>query len=274
MENKKTVKIYMFSAAGILLLSLALRILNFFMFYDSNIGYYSFGAVLPVISNWILGISILSLLVFALIKFRNKEFGQCESTPKVQYISAAIASLLAVALAVSDLSKAITTGSRIFVLSFTLSIMTALYFAVMTSDLSNRLKALTGIFAIVRITILILTCFTDFSVAVNTPDRAIYALAAASALLFVASELKLVAGNIRSWLYIFSAASTVILGAVASIPSIIAYHAGLLPAENSFGMEYYFMLGITVYTATRLISLVRRINDTKSEEAEPTENDQ
>ena len=268
METKKTVKIFTLSAAGMLILSLALRICNFFMFYDSNIGYYSFGAVLPVISNWILGISVLSLLVFALVKFRNKEFGQCASTPKVQYISTAAASLLTVALAISDISNAIATGNRIFILSFTLSIMTALYFAAMVADLGNRLKASTAIFAIVRITILILTCFTDFSVAVNTPDRVIYALAAASALLFVASELKLIAGNIRSWLYIFSAASTIVVGSVASVPSIIAYHAGLLPAENSFRMEYYFMLGIAVYAATRLVSLLRHMSDANTTETD------
>ena len=253
-----------------LILSLTLRIINFFAFYDSNIGYYSFGAVMPTVSNWILGLSVLSLLVFALVKFRSAQLGQFETASKLHYTATAIASLSAVALAAGDLSKAITAGNRIFVLSFTLSIMTALYFAVMASDLSNRLKALTGILAMIRITILIITCFTDFSVAVNTPDRVIYALAAASALLFVASELKLVASNPRSWLYIFSAASTVVIGGVASIPSIIAYHANILPAENSFCMEYYFILGITVYAAVRLVSSLRRteeISDTDVEAA-------
>ena len=271
MENKKTANIYLFSAAGALLLSLILRTVNFFTSFDSITGYYKFGAALPVISNWILAASVVFLLVFSILKFRKKSFDISSGASKIQYIAAALASVASVALAASDLSHAINTSNRFFILSFTLSIMTALYFATVTVELKSVYKVITGLFAAIRITILIITCFSDFSVAVNTPDRVIYALAAASVLIFIASELKLIAGNVRSWLYIFSAGAATVLCSVSAIPSIIAFHAGLLPKENSFCAEYYLMLGIAVYSAVRLINTVYRAKADNTEKTEPEE---
>ncbi|MBE6668180.1 MAG: hypothetical protein E7607_07730 [Ruminococcaceae bacterium] len=266
MENKKTANIYILSAAGALLLSLALRVFNFFMFFDSNSGYYTSGAALPIISNCILGAACVFLLIFSLLKFKKKSFGLQPRAPKAQYAATVIASLASVALAVSDLIKAIDTENRIYILSFTLSLMTALYFAAVTVEIQNVFKAITGTFAVIRIAILVIACFSDFSVAVNTPDRVIYALSAASAMLFVASELKLAVGKPRSWLYVFSAAASAVLCSASSIPSIIAFHAGILPSDNTFYGEYYLLLGVAVYSAVRLLSAIRSVCDEQDTE--------
>ena len=88
----------------------------------------------------------------------------------------------------------------------------------------------------------------------NAPDKILFGLACVFGMLFGVSELKLVVGSPRPAIYHISVASTILFGSVASIPSIIAHHAGRLPEQSGAYYEYYFILAMAIYAAIRLFT--------------------
>ena len=94
----------------------------------------------------------------------------------------------------------------------------------------------------------------------NAPDKILFGLACISAMLFIANEMKLFADNCRPTVYMFTSACTLLFCATSSVPSIIAYHAGMLPEKNGLYSEYYLLLGLAIYAASRLVTATLNIN--------------
>ena len=141
--------------------------------------------------------------------------------------------------------------------------------------------------------IILLIAFLTFSyfdqlVQMNAPDKILFGLACVSSMIFMANELKATVGTKRNSTYGLFAALTVLFGATSSIPSIIAYHAGVLmipvPVVTDPKLylilnivKYYFILAVTIYTAIRLFanasSSASETTDTPSDSEEMTQSD-
>ena len=113
-----------------------------------------------------------------------------------------------------------------------------------------------NILTLVRLTAMLAVSYFDQNVQMNAPDKILFGIACVIAMVFTVSELKLIVGSARKVLYTLSAALTVLLCSTASIPSIIAFHAGRLPENNGLYFEYYFLLAMAIYAAIRLVTLI------------------
>jgi hypothetical protein len=68
-----TTKGVFFSSLAVTVISVILRSLSMLFFFDSSIGYYSIGAVLPIISNIFTAVGVIGFLILAFAVFRGKE---------------------------------------------------------------------------------------------------------------------------------------------------------------------------------------------------------
>ena len=102
---KTSVNSLIFFAAALCsaVISVILRSINLFCFFDSEIGYYSQGAVLPTLSNLLLLCFALFLTVFSFVRMKEKEQGGAEASrlPLRLGIGIAVIALLTAALATS-----------------------------------------------------------------------------------------------------------------------------------------------------------------------------
>ena len=203
--------------------------------------------------------------MLGIAKFRKAQVEYPATASPAHYVSAASAAILSVVLAVSDIVIAVQTGDRSYILAFILGLMSALYFLCSAVEMKPAIRIVTGSLALIRILFLLIRSFSDFSVGINTPDKLMFNLACAAAMLFITSELKAQVKAPRPWLCVFSSAAAMILCSVASLPSIIAYHAEALPSKSVFYAEYYIIFGIAIYSAFRFVTTVSRIKEAKEE---------
>lgn len=270
---KKSAGFYLTNALALTALSVILRIINLIFFFDSEIGYYKAGSVLPIISNVILIVGVLFFVVFSFLKFRKVNVSYPNKTSPLVGVTSVIAAFGSVLLLANDLKLAIG-GSRVSFLIAALSFMTALYFICAVAKIKHAYLILTGCTVILRLVFMLGSSYFNKLVQMNAPDKVLFGFACVFSMLFIVSEMKLTIGSPRSWIYMASAASAALIGAVSSIPSIIAYHLNLLPENNGLYTEYYLILGISLYALSRFAAVARSLGASQTDEpnAETSDN--
>ena len=242
--------ILLLTAAVSALLSVALRCVNFFFFFDADLGYYTKGAVLPIAFNIFLLASAAFFIVFSFVG--AKEDRMVYRAPSG--FSKALLFLpvaLSVTLAIFNLTKAMKGSPECLILTL-ISLFASVYFISDTLRLRVVTKVEFNVLVIVVLTVLLAFSYFDQKVQMNAPDKLLFGIACISSMLFAVSELKVAVGTARPSVYLLSAASTVLFGFTSAVPSVIAFHAGRLPEANGMYFEYYFILAMAVYAAIRL----------------------
>ena len=266
--SKKTF-IILLTAIVTAVVAVALRTVNFFLFFDSELGYYTTGAILPVVFNALLLATVIFFTLFAILGI-GKGTVIYRSPSRLSKALLFIPTMLTVTLAVHDLylfymssvaelTDIATDGPAKTVTGLLLMLVSAFSGVYFISDLlkpKTATKIELNILTLIRLTVMLGVSYFDQNVQMNAPDKILFGIACVAAMLFTVSELKLIVGTARKWLYTLSAALTLLLCATASIPSIIAYHAGRLPESNGLYFEYYFLLALAVYAAIRLFTSI------------------
>ncbi len=288
--KRKAAIAFLISALSLPFISAVLRTLNIFFFFDSQLGYYQRGAILPLISNIILGIGALVLIALAFVFFKKSAISYCTHTRTeavISYICAAVVGFVAVfvllssaSAAVKDFSSIVSEEKNALTVHFIkgaevfLTLVCALYFVIAIQNIKPILKVLAGILAIVRLTIMLGSSYFNSLVQMNAPDKLLFGLACVFSMLFIASELKVFAENPRPHIYLISASLTMALGLTSALPSVIAYHSGRLPKNNGLYFEYYLLLALALYSGVRLtLQMIKLIRAKKEADIPLTEND-
>ena len=200
--NKKTnsnnTLILFISAIAASVISVALRCINLFCFFDSEIGYYASGAILPTVSNVLLLIFALFFIVFPFITMK-KSAANCREASGVYW------------------------------------------------------KVAVGILSLVLLTVVLAFSYFNQKVQMNAPDKVLFGLACITSMVFVANELRVAVGTKRDSTHSAFAALTLLIGATASVPSLIAYYTGALTSSDGMHLEYYLILAMAIYAAVRLL---------------------
>lgn len=243
---------FLFLAATIsAIAATALRCVNLFLFFDSDIGYYTSGAVMPTVFNLFLVASVIFFIIYSFTgeKPHTMEYRAPSAISKVLLIVPAILSASLIALNVPKVSSA-----PLYLALVAISVLAVFYFISDLLKLSISARALLNILLVILLTLLLAFSYFDQNVQMNAPDKILFGLACISGMLFTVSELKLVVGTPRPAIYHISVASTILFGSASSIPSIIAHHAGRSPKQNGLYYEYYFILAMAIYAAIRLFT--------------------
>ena len=268
MINDKTSKktfIILLTAIVTALVAVALRCVNFFLFFDPELGYYTAGAVLPTVFNILLLALVIFFVLFSFIGI-GKGTMIYRAPSRLSKVFLFLPALLTVALAVHDLylfylttitpADDLTKGTVTGLLLMLVSAFSGVYFITDVLKPKTATKIELNVLTIIRLTVMLAVSYFDQQVQMNAPDKLLFGIACVSAMLFTVSELKLIVGTARRTVYTLSAATTVLLCSSASIPSVIAFHAGRLPENNGLYFEYYFLLAMAIYAAIRLFTSI------------------
>ena len=174
-------------------ISFILRLLSVTFFYDPEIGYYTVGAILPTISNMFFVLSAIALAFLPFFLFTKKE------KPVIyQGVMTYAAFVPAVAMAVFAVVLLIAMPGDIVpydMLFFAATVVGAVFFASIV--LVKQPSALTlcfGIGFILWLAICWLSSYTDFTVAMNSPDKLFFHFSCIGAALLTVAELKIAYG--------------------------------------------------------------------------------
>ncbi|MBQ9783412.1 MAG: hypothetical protein IJW44_02720 [Clostridia bacterium] len=266
--NKPRKFALLYTVIGLLcaVIAIALRTVNFFFFFDAEIGYHQANALLPILANVQLALAVVFFAVAAFLWFRKTNIGY----PKE--LSAAIR-IAALPAAAGFLFRAIfvylnrAEGDKLALLSLLTGIAGAGYFLLLAfNQKQESFRILSGFCAIVHLILTLASSYFNIFIQMNAPDKLMLQLGCLGGMLFLINELRAWISRPRPALYMFSTTCAALLLGVASIPSIVAYHAGIL-TDRVMMAGYYLLLGLFLYVTVRLIVLSLR-PEAPEEEAE------
>ena len=232
-------------------ISAILRTLSMLFFFDSGMGYYEIGAILPIISNLFLGIGIIGVIALAIALFGKKSMAlDCGRVGPFQITGCVVGVLATLFLAVSSIPAAIG-GDKLSALFSALAFTGALYFPCTCLRLGNVWRIITGIALVARITCMMGVYYFNQDITMNAPDKVIFCIACIFAMWIIPCSLKAIMGVVRPWIFITAASCATTICATASLPSIIKLHA-----DNTFigggYAEYWFLFAVAIYALTML----------------------
>lgn len=242
---------YLVGTLALSVLLTALRCINLFFFFDADIGYHTAGASLPVISTYLLILSLVSLGAVCIVFFRKQGFQYREKSTPASRLLGGVCALGFSYLAGFDTLQA---GAILAALA---GLGSAAYFLTVTFNYSHLLlRALTGLCAILRVAMALATEYFNVEIQMNAPDKLFFLLGCIGAMFFLVCELRATVAAARPILYRFSAACCILLCAVASIPSILGVFADRLETGSALPTRF-LLLCLCVYAAARLFEITK-----------------
>lgn len=232
------------------IVSLALRIISLFFFYD-KIGYYQPNAILPKIANILLAIAIIFLLSVSLLSIDKKQ--SVEPTSKrSQYaallpMGASLFHLFSIFTGVFNdtvINKYLMAASVIF---------TAIFFFLIAfaREKYNILTFYVGIGALLYVAFCWMRAYFEFFIPINSTDKTFFYLACAGAIIFIFNEMCACYGFVRTKFYYFSLFTSIITLSVASISAIVGYAFGIFEAYITLETDVFF-IALLIYAIARL----------------------
>lgn len=235
-----------FAATGVFAV---LRTLNLSFFFDSAIGYYTSGALLPLFTHLLLALCLVGFAAAAWLCFRKSP---AHPTADTETLPLRIAAGIPAAGFFADAIGEIMGDGSIWL--GLLSLSACLYFLMLLAQSGTpALRVLTGFCAMARLLTELARTYWDVTVPMNAPDQVLFQFACVAGMLFLVCELRASVSEARSALYDCSAAVAALLLGGASIPSLLAAAQGQLSADP-FPMRYCLLLTLFVYVAARLIA--------------------
>ena len=247
-----SVSLYAAIALGLSLLAIVLRTLNFFFFFDTELNYDAQGAILPLITNWLLILSVLFFGIASIVMFRKK-IELPERVPSVAgRVGAALVALALLYCAVVDLFE----GAPLYAL---FCIGGALYFVLLAfGQGAPLLRILSSLCATIRLLLMMTSVYFDWLIPLNAPDKLIFELACTFGMLFLVCDLRAIVDKPKSLLYGFSLATATLLCGTASIPSLITVFS-MAPTSGIPTAHRLVLAALFVYAVLSLFDMVRSL---------------
>ncbi len=273
----KIFRIVILCATGI---STVLRSLSLLLFYDADIGYYQRESVLPTIFTVLLALFALFVIVSCIM------FGKNSPSPEKYTVSSRCSAVfVALSFAAVAISSAVSLFSSteyfmIYPSSPLLHVVTALtviapivacaYFVIYAlKKLSPSLSLVSGIFALIYMTITLANSYFDIYVQMNAPEKLSTHLCCICAMLVIINEMRVICEVEKKAFYLFSVSFSAIALNACALPTIIASFSGVFTegtiAPPDPSAYVFFALGI--------FCLVRLLMLDPTEETEVIENE-
>lgn len=238
-------------------LSLLLRTLSVLFFFDSNIGYYSVGAVLPIILSIFLALFIVALAICAI--FLVDRNGMIASPSRLPCYTA---SLVALALIFHIIDLAVDSAANGFgnmydLLTLIAAIASAAFFLIVSfSKDHGNTTAILGTGFILWLALVWMSSYSDFTVPMNSPHKIFFHLGCIGASLLTVGELRTVYGISKPRFYCFSLWCSLLLLASSAIPSVLGAFLGIY--TDTVAHENYVLIALFVYACVRAVELIAR----------------
>lgn len=232
-------------------LSLVLRIICLFFFYD-DIGYYKANAPLPIIASILLLLAIVFFIIASIFSIDKKQ--SIEPTGKLSQYAA----LLPMGALIFHVMRIFTgafndTAVNKYLMAISAILAAIFFFLIFYAGKKTKTVAVYfGIGAILYVFFCWMLVYFDFYVPINSTAKTFFYLSCSSAVLFIFSEICAFYGWFRAKLYYFSLFSAIAVLSVSSVSAIIGYATGILKSLISLEADI-FMTALLVFAIARLI---------------------
>ena len=241
--------LYTLIALGLTVLTAVLGALSVMLCYDSSIGYYARGAVLPTVLSVVCVASVVFFAVFAILRFRHRDVAYAKNPSLAVRITAIASALAALFLAITDLRS----GASI--LSLLLGLGACLYFLLIaTKNATPALSLAFGVCAIFRWIIAIAISYRDIFLPMNSPEKVWLHLAAVAGIFFLISELRALIAKPYTATWFFATASATLLSATAAVIMLAGKLANRFYSDVSIVFATLFLF-VAAYAGARLVSV-------------------
>ena len=239
-----------------------LRTISLFFFYDADIGYFTRGAVLPVIFHVFILVAAIACAVlcfFPKITLEPTNFGESK-TAQMLYAFPALTTLYSLILQVnligeySDLGQVIPR-IELFILIFNALALVYFVLSIFGARINAGVSVVLGVFSMLWLTLMLVSLYFDMYIQINSPNKTIMAFALVSAVLFLAGEIRLPLKEKKAKIRLFSAAFAVLLLSTSSIPTLIAHFAGALGSGYTATIGDLICLTLLAPVCARFVKL-------------------
>ncbi|MBO5938611.1 MAG: hypothetical protein J6Q82_03835 [Clostridia bacterium] len=285
---RRTALFYTIIAFATAMISLVLQELSLIISYDTEIGYFESGAILPIITL-VFGIaSILFFALFSFLNFRKKEVAYPKATHPAVKLASAICAAISLLLGIYDLKA----GSSVPELLFCFG--ACLYFLlILTSKTTPALSLVFGFCVILRLLTALAASYGNLFLPMNSPEKLWLSTAIVAAMFFLVSEIRALVTKPYTALWFFSAASAVSMLWPSSLILIQGSNEGVFyqPTDTGTMIFAFLLFAMSIYATMRLFTVainplpveapeviddptedIEKIEET--EETEPTEESQ
>lgn len=283
--------IAVFAAAVVLAV---LRTVSIMFFFDTDIGYYSAGAFLPVFMNVLVVLCVLAVAALTLIPPLSLAPTEARENVYTRAGSALIA-LGFISFSVHYIVSLVQYHSiyasvpASYLLCAVASVLSGVFFAIKALDRQSMKTpyVICGIFAVLWFALVLAESYFNAFVQMNAPNKTVFLFACLSAILLVVNEMRVPLGTKRRSFHLFSAALASILLPFSAIPSTICYFTENMPLNYTLIAYDAIILLTSLLAISRTVQLcfgadapVEEVDLTPSEEqsdeiaeAQPTQDD-
>ena len=253
-------------ALAISVISAILHTVSMLFFCDAD-KYFEVGAVMPIISNTFLAVSVIGFAVCAFL------FTDAKSTVKApEGIAGYTALIPAAALLLHSsqlVSIALEAKSISSIIMLICAIVSTVFFIMISfSKEYTMIIAICGTGFIVWLGLCWFNSYNDLFIPMNAPEKLFFHFGCIGAALLVVGELRTMYEISRPRLYRFSLWSAQLLLLAASLPSIVKFFTK--NAKGSVFYESLVLFAVAIYAIARSISFIitsyRAKKETASEE--------
>lgn len=278
-----------------------LRTVSMFVAYDSGIGYFSRGAVLPVIATALCVAGCAAAVAFPLFSRISADdvppVGARGSAPV--YFSTAYAAFVMIGAFAYEVYRCFTDGSAakffadaaksaevsaarslrlqgiLIIIGIVASGVSAVYFLLRLNEKPGRewqvlLGFAPGLRAVAGLGI-----YFDMTVEMNSPNKLMLQAALVSIMIYFLFELRMILGGKKARPRAFAAAgmAAFVLTSSASVSVIAGYFSGLV-ANSSFFTEAFFCFNMMIYIMVRTAAFITDVRGGEKTLATGEETDQ
>lgn len=260
------IKVFFFAAVLLTVLCIVLFTVSMFTSFDADVGYFSSNALLPYIQKAVVIVSIVFFASIVVLVPKGKLPAEHPSSVVFTTFASLACGFLCVISTIifymyyrNDAAWMMPTVKYIFLAITVTGILSAAYFiitALTPNDGWLTLKTVAAIFVIANLLLIIIFEHLDYFVPINSVRKTMLFVSFASAIMFVAQDIRFKAGIGQPRGYFFFGATAMLLCSTTSVSHIIAHYAGALK-DSSFLMYYLIGIGLALYAFAKLLAYVK-----------------
>ena len=275
--KKLSLPIISATAISLSVISLVLRIISIFAFYDA-LGYYQSGTVLPIIANIVDTVAIVLFLVAAIFCIRSDEkITEPKKATKYAALLPLGALVFFVAQTIIELTQSAqeTVPQSNFIPIITIIgalVGIAFFFLIFFTNKQKLVTVYCGLGALIFIFFSWMSTYFSFESPINSTQRILFYVSCAGAIHFIFNEMCAIYGSVKPKFYYFSLFASILTISSSAIPAIIG------SAANKFSVyltleEDIFFAALLIYATVRLVTLsfTKKNAPKGSEQPEKTE---
>lgn len=259
--------LFALTTLGMSLCSIISLTLSYVTAYDSAIGYFSTGAILPSVSTVLALLFTAGIVGDAILILRTHKEPLCLENPLWLRVVSALVGVGLFGVAIIDLLSSATLFTVL------VGILAGVHFLLRALKPKLHLPlTLTGIAVIVRLTLSIGQLYFNWELPMNAPLKVYLQLGCVAAMFFLLRDMKATVCPSRSLVTLLSFGLGTLFTGAASLPTLIAFLRGDL-GEADIRTVPFLLLLLWLYCLARMLTLLICPNAPHTDSESPTQED-